>query len=148
MGGWAKASTLVAVIVLRYQLIQLEIRMKKFALASALVLTLVSSYAQPTRPEVKAEAASANKSGTTVRGESSGSVAATPSTKARAEVKGEAAAANKSGDTVKGESSNTKVEKKSKMTAEEKAAARAKRKADAASAVKSGATVRGESQGK
>ena len=59
-GGWAKASTLVAIIVLRYQLIQLEIRMKKFALASALVLTLVSSYAQTTRPEVKAEAASAN----------------------------------------------------------------------------------------
>jgi len=122
--------------------------MKKFALASALVLTLVSSYAQTTRPEVKAEAASANKSGTTVKGEGTGAVAATPSTKARADVKSEAAAANKSGDVVKGESSNAKVEKKPKLTAEEKAAARAKRKAEAASAVKAGATVKGESSGK
>jgi hypothetical protein len=125
-----------------------EIRMKKLALASALVLTLVSSYAQTTRPEVKAEAASANKAGTTVKGEGSGAIAPTPSTKARADVKGEAAAANKSGDTVKGETSNVKAEKKAKPTAEEKAAARAKRKAEAASAVKAGATVKGEGQGK
>jgi len=118
--------------------------MKKFALASALVLTLVSSYAQTSRPEVKAEAASANKAGTTVRGEGSGAIPATPSTKARADVKGEAAAANKSGDVVKGEGSNVKAEKKPKLTAEEKAAARAKRKAEAASAVKAGATVKGE----
>ncbi len=122
--------------------------MKKFALASALVLTLVSAYAQTTRPEVKAEAASANKSGATVKGESSGAIAPTVSTKARADVKGEASTANKSGDTVKGETSSAKAEKKPKMTAEEKAAARAKRKAEAASANKANATVKGEASGK
>ena len=76
---------------------------KKIAIAAALSqLLVVSAFAQATRAEVKAEAASAVKSGAMAKGEGSASPAA-KSVKPRAEVKKEAAAAEKAGTLVKGE---------------------------------------------
>ena len=76
---------------------------KKIALIAVLAqFAAVPAFAQATRAEVKAEAASANKSGKVVKGEGSASPEG-KSTKSRPEVKAEAAAANKSGAVVKGE---------------------------------------------
>jgi len=128
--------------------------MKKVALATALVLSsafALSAYAQEkSRPEVKAETASAVKAGAIPKGE-----AATPApttakmtpeeaAAARAKRKGETATAVKAGDVPKGEGATAKAEPSKKMTKEEAAAARAKRKAETAAAVKAGAIPKGE----
>ena len=79
--------------------------MKKIALISALVLSnalVFSAFAQTTRAEVKAEAASAVKSGTTPQGRVTKEPKA-KSTADRAEVKAEAASAKKSGAIAKGQ---------------------------------------------
>lgn len=73
--------------------------MKKIALISALVLSnalVFSAFAQTTRAEVKADAASSVKSGSTLKGDVTPAPKA-KSTAARADVKKEAAAAEKSG---------------------------------------------------
>ncbi|OYV02111.1 MAG: hypothetical protein CFE45_01850 [Burkholderiales bacterium PBB5] len=76
---------------------------KKIAIAAALSqLLVVGAFAQATRAEVKAEAASANKAGAIAKGEATNAPAA-KSTAARAEVKKDAAAAEKSGAIPKGE---------------------------------------------
>ena len=71
--------------------------LKKLALIAVLVqFAAVPAFAQATRAEVKAEAASAEKSGANKTGEGSASPAG-KSTKARADVKKEAADAEKTG---------------------------------------------------
>jgi hypothetical protein len=76
---------------------------KKIAIAAALSqLLVVGAFAQATRAEVKAEAASANKSGAIAKGEATVAPAA-KSTAARADVKKDAAAAEKAGTIPKGE---------------------------------------------
>ena len=109
---------------------------KKIALIAVLAQFAVAPvFAQATRAEVKAEAASTNKAGKTVKGEGSASPEG-KSTKARAEVKKEAAAAEKSGAVVKGEGSASPEGKSTK--------ARADVKKEAATATKSGAKTGGE----
>jgi len=130
--------------------------MKKVALATALVLSsafALSAYAQEkSRPEVKAETASAVKGGAIPKGEASTSpvpeatkkVSPEDAAAQRAKRKTETAGAVKAGEVPKGEASTAKAEPTKKQTAEEKAAARAKRKAETASAVKAGAIPKGE----
>ena len=72
------------------------------AVVAALFATQ-AAMAQATRAEVKAEAASAVKSGKVEKGPSPDAGKDDKSTKDRAEVKKEAAAAEKAGDTGKGE---------------------------------------------
>ncbi len=102
------------------------------------------------RAEVKAEAASAVKSGEIPRGEATvpkaepkPTVTAEEKAAARTKRKAEAAAAVKAGDVERGEATLAKPSGK-RFTPQEKAAARAKRKADTASAVKAGEIPRGE----
>lgn len=109
---------------------------KKIVLIAVLAQFAVAPvFAQATRAEVKAEAASANKAGKTIKGEGSASPEG-KSTKARAEVKKEAAAAEKSGTVVKGEGSASPEGKSTK--------ARADVKKEAAAATKAGAKTGGE----
>lgn len=114
--------------------------MKKIALATVFVLSqalALSAFAQDkTRAEVKAEAASAVKSGAVVKGEGTPNAPAAKSTKARADVKAEAKATEKAGAVVKGEGSASPSGKSTK--------ARAEVKSEAASAVKAGTMDRGE----
>ncbi len=123
--------------------------MKKLVLAAILVVSqslALSAFAQDkTRADVKADTASAVKSGAIPKGEGSAPQAAAKSTKARAEVKTDAAAATKAGTVPKGElEAASPKPTKNTMTAEEKAAARAKRKAEAAAANKAGTIPKGE----
>jgi hypothetical protein len=129
--------------------------MKKVALATALVLSsafALSAYAQDkSRPEVKAETASAVKGGATPKGELSTSPPAattkqTPeeAAAARAKRKSDTAASVKAGDVPKGDASTTKAEPGKKQTADEAKAARAKRKSETASAVKAGDVPKGD----
>ncbi|MES2716157.1 MAG: hypothetical protein V4795_10350 [Pseudomonadota bacterium] len=120
--------------------IPLEIHMKKSLLAlSAVVATLFTAQAalaQSTRAEVKAEAASAVKSGAVAKGEGPAAGAAAKSTKERAAVKTEAAAAVKSGAVEKGPSADAGKDAKSTK-------ARAEVKKEAAAAVKAGDVGKG-----
>ena len=76
---------------------------KKLVLIAVLAQFAVAPvFAQATRAEVKAEAASANKAGKIAKGEGSASPEG-KSTKARADVKKEAAAATKAGAKTGGE---------------------------------------------
>ncbi len=130
--------------------------MKKVALTTALVLSsafALSAYAQEkSRPEVKAETASAVKSGAIPKGEASASpvpdatkkVSPEDAAAQRAKRKTETAGAVKAGEVPKGEASTAKAEPSKKQTKEEAAAARAKRKAETASAVKAGTIPKGE----
>ena len=75
-------------------------------LAAALFTAQVAvaqDAAPKTRPEVKAEAAAANKAGTIEKGAAVPKATKPMSDKPRAEVKAEAAAANKAGTIEKGE---------------------------------------------
>ena len=112
---------------------------KSLFVLSALVAALFASQtamAQATRAEVKAEAASAVKSGTNAKGEGPAAVAATKSTKDRAEVKKEAAAAEKAGKIEKGPSPDAGKDAKSTKD-------RADVKKEAAAAVKAGEIGKG-----
>ncbi len=97
--------------------------MKKIALISALVLSnalVFSAFAQTTRAEVKAEAASSVKSGTAIKGD----VTPAPkpkSTAARADVKMDAAAAEKAGTIETGRVAKEPKAKSVKSRAEVKA---------------------------
>ena len=113
--------------------------LKKLALVAVLVpFATVPAFAQATRAEVKAEAASANKSGAIGKGDEM-KAPKSKSTAARADVKTEAKAANKAGDIATGEEAG-KMEK-SKSTK-----ARADVKGEAKAAEKSGAIQKGEAQ--
>ena len=68
----------------------------------AAVFAAQAAVAQTTRAEVKADAASAVKSGAVAKGEGPAAAAPAKSTKDRAEVKKEAAAAVKAGEVGKG----------------------------------------------
>ena len=118
--------------------------MNKLALASALVLSqalAMSALAQDktTRAAVKAEAASAVKSGAIDKGEQV-TVPKTASTKARADVKADAKAAVKAGAIDKGEQVSSPKVASTKDRAEVKK--------EAAAAVKSGETRKGEAASK
>jgi hypothetical protein len=125
--------------------------MKKVALATIFVMTqalALSAYAQEkSRPEVKAETASAVKAGTIPKGEAgapqapAAKMTAEEAAAARAKRKAETAAAVKAGDVPKGE--GTSVSKTEGKTGE--GTTRAKRKAETASAVKAGTIPKGES---
>ena len=112
--------------------------MNKIILATAFAVSqiiAVSAFAQTTRAEVKAEAASANKAGAIAKGE--GSDAPKPkSTAARADVKMEAAAAEKSGTIATGQ-----VSKESKPMSTK---ARAEVKSETKDAVKKGEIKKGQ----
>ena len=111
--------------------------LKKLALIAILVpFAAAPVFAQATRAEVKAEAASANKAGKIATGEEPMTGPKSKSTANRAVVKGEAASANKMGTIATGEESNAP---KSKSTAN-----RAAVKAEAASANKAGKIATGE----
>ena len=113
--------------------------MKKIALISALVLSnalVFSAVAQTSRAEVKAEAASAVKSGAIPHGRVTKEPKA-KSTADRAGVKAEAAAAEKSGTIAKGEASTSAPKTTSVKS-------RAEVKAEAKDAVKKGEIAKGE----
>ena len=115
--------------------------MSAFAV-SASAQTAASS---PTRAEVKAEAAAANKAGTIPHGQESvvkQDMPKKPMTTAnKADVKKEAAAANKSGSIPSGQESVVKQDMPKKPVTE---ANKAEVKAEAAAANKAGATVEGQ----
>jgi Domain of unknown function (DUF4148) len=129
--------------------------MKKVALATALVLSsafALSAYAQEkSRPEVKAETASAVKAGTIPKGEAA-MQAPTPTKKqtpeeaaaARAKRKSETATAVKAGEVEKGAGTIDKTPPPKQQTKAEADAARAKRKAETAAAAKAGEIPKGE----
>lgn len=97
--------------------------MKKIALISALVLSnalVFSVFAQTTRAEVKADAASSVKSGGTPKGDITVAPKA-KSTAARADVKKDAAAAEKAGTIEAGEVAKEPKVKSVKSRAEVKA---------------------------
>ena len=108
--------------------------MKKIVLISAVVLSnvlAVTAFAQTTRADVKAEAASAVKSGSMTKGD----VTVAPkakSTAARADVKNEAAAAEKAGTIAVGDGAASKDTKAKSVKS------RAEVKAETKAAVKSG----------
>lgn len=113
--------------------------MKKIVLISAFALSQVlaaSAFAQTTRAEVKAEAASANKSGAIGKGEVTQAPKA-KSVKARAEVKKEAASAEKAGTIPAGEAGSKDPKVKSEK-------ARAEVKAETKDAVKKGEIAKGD----
>ena len=115
----------------------MEIHMlKKLALIAVLVqFAAVPAFAQATRAEVKAEAASANKAGATKTGEGSASPTG-KSIAARADVKKDAAMAEKTGANKTGEGSASPTGKSTK--------ARADVKKEAAAAEKAGTNKTGE----
>lgn len=114
--------------------------MKKSILSlTAVVAALFAAqgaFAQATRAEVKAEAASAVKGGAVAKGEGPAATAAPKSTKDRAEVKKEAAAAEKAGKIEKGPSPDAGKDAKSTKD-------RADVKKEAAAAVKAGEVGKG-----
>ena len=113
--------------------------MKKIVIATAFAvsqLLAVSAFAQTTRAEVKAEAASANKSGAIGKGEVT-QPAKAKSTAPRAEVKKEAAAAEKAGTIPAGEAGSKDPKAKSEK-------ARAEVKAETKDAVKKGEIAKGD----
>ncbi len=114
--------------------------MKKSLLTlSAVVATLFAAQAvvaQTTRAEVKAEAASAVKSGAVGKGEGPAATAKPKHSKARAEVKKEAAAAEKAGTIEKGPSPDAT---KGAVSTKD----RADVKKEAAAAVKAGEVGKG-----
>ncbi len=113
--------------------------LKKLALIAILApFAALPVLAQQTRAEVKAEAASANKSGAIEKGDVSKAPKA-KSEKARAEVKGESKSANKAGGTVD-ETASAKTTK----TKSEKA--RPDVKKETAEANKAGKIEKGEAQ--
>jgi len=99
--------------------------------------TLAQDAAPKTRAAVKAEAASAVKSGTIDNGEVTKPPAPMKSTNNRAQVKRDAAAAEKSGTLMRGQVPGPAASRSSQ-------ASRAAVRAEAASAVKNGKTSRGE----
>lgn len=112
---------------------------KSLVTLSAVVAALFATQAavaQTTRAEVKADAASAVKSGTVAKGEGPAAAGANKSTKDRADVKKEAAAAEKAGTIEKGPSPDPA--KGAKSTKE-----RAEVKKEAAAAVKAGDVGKG-----
>ncbi len=112
--------------------------MNKLVLVTAFVASqvfAVSAFAQTTRAEVKAEAASANKAGDIAKGQGSDAPKA-KSTAARAEVKKEAAAAEKAGTIATGQENTAPKAKSTKPRAEVKA--------DTKDAVKSGEIAKGQ----
>lgn len=112
---------------------------KSMLMLSAVVATLFTAQAalaQATRAEVKAEAASAVKSGTAAKGEGPAATPKLKSNKDRAEVKKEAATAVKAGAIEKGPSAD--AAKGAKSTKD-----RAEVKKDAAAAVKAGEVGKG-----
>ena len=112
--------------------------MNKIILATAFAVSqvfAVSAFAQTTRAEVKAEAASANKAGAIAKGEGSDAPKG-KSTAARADVKKEAAAAEKSGTIATGQVSKEPKAMSTKPRAEVKA--------DTKDAVKSGEIAKGQ----
>lgn len=119
--------------------------MKKplFALAAvAALFTAQAALAQgATRAEVKADAASAVKSGAVAKGEGPAAAAKPKSTADRAEVKKEAAAAAKAGKIEKGPSADAGKDVKSTKD-------RAEVKKEAAAAVKGGDVAKGEGPAK
>lgn len=109
---------------------------KKIALIVVLAqFAAAPVFAQATRAEVKAAAASANKAGTVTKAEGTTEPEG-KSTKARAEVKKDAAMASKAGNVTKAEGTTEPTGKSVK--------ARADVKKDAAAANKSGAQIGGE----
>lgn len=113
--------------------------MKKIALISALVLSnalVFSAFAQTTRAEVKADAASAVKSGAIAEGQVMKEPKA-KSTAARAEVKAEAASAKKSGAIAKGQAAASAPKAMSVKS-------RAEVKAETKDAVKKGEVAAGQ----
>jgi hypothetical protein len=121
--------------------------MNKLALATVFVLSqavALSAFAQEkTRAEVKAEAASAVKSGAIPKGEQSAPEMKAKSTKARADVKSDTKGAVKAGETAKseGEKSEGGAMKKTQSTK-----ARADVKAETKAAVKAGEIPKGEAE--
>ena len=113
--------------------------LKKLALIAILApFAAVPALAQQTRADVKAEAASANKSGAISKGDEM-KAPKSKSTAARTDVKGEAKAANKAG----GEVSETESAKTTKTKSEK---ARTDVKGEAAAANKAGKISTGEAQ--
>ena len=113
--------------------------MKKIALISALVLSnalVFSAFAQTTRAEVKADAASAVNSDATAKGQVTKEPKA-KSTAARAEVKAEAASAKKSGAIAKGQAAASAPKAMSVKS-------RAEVKAETKDAVKKGEVAAGQ----
>lgn len=112
--------------------------MNKIILATAFAVSqvfAVSAFAQTTRAEVKAEAASANKSGAIAKGQTT-DAPKPKSTAARADVKMEAAAAEKSGTIAAGQ-----VSKETKPMSTKP---RAEVKAETKEAVKKGEIAKGD----
>ena len=113
--------------------------MKKIVIATAFALSQLlaaSAFAQATRADVKADAASANKSGTIGKGQVTEPVKA-KSTAPRAEVKKEAAAAEKAGTIPAGEAGSKDPKAKSEKP-------RAEVKAETKDAVKKGEIAKGD----
>jgi hypothetical protein len=120
--------------------------MNKLALATVFVLSqavALSAFAQAkTRAEVKAEAASAVKSGAIPKGEQAAPEMKAKSTKPRADVKADTKGAVKSGATAKAE--GEKAEGAAPMAKSTKA--RADVKAETKAAVKAGEIPKGEAE--
>lgn len=120
--------------------------MNKLALATVFVLSqavALSAFAQEkTRAEVKAEAASAVKSGAIPKGEQSAPEMKAKSTKARADVKSDTKGAVKAGETAKSEGEKAEgAVAKVKSTKDRKAV-----KDETKAAVKAGDIPRGEAE--
>ena len=112
--------------------------MNKIVFATAFAVSqvfAVSAFAQATRAEVKAEAASANKSGAIAKGQTS-DAPKPKSTAARADVKKDAAAAEKAGTIATGQ-----VTKEPKATSTK---ARTEVKAETKDAVNAGEITKGQ----
>jgi hypothetical protein len=121
--------------------------MKKIVLVTAFALSqvlAVSAFAQAARADVKADTASAVKSGQTVEGQAAPAEAKgakTSSTKARSDVKADTAAANKSGNIVAGKATDAEAKGTTKPTSDK---SRSAVKSDTASAVKKGEVKTGQ----
>jgi len=102
------------------------------ALLGSAAMLAQAQTAAPSRAEVKAEAAKANKAGEIHTGESEDKMAPTKSTKKRADVKADTAKANKAGDIHTGEEEAKQAPGKSNVK-------RADVKADTSKANKAGA---------
>jgi hypothetical protein len=120
--------------------------MKKIVLVTAFALSqvlAVSAFAQATRAEVKAQTASAVKSGKTTEGQATAAEAKgtkPASTKARADVKSDTAAANKAGAITDGQAAAGEA----KGTKAKSEKSRAEVKAETKDAVKKGEISTGQ----
>lgn len=121
--------------------------MKKIVLVTAFALSQVlaaSAFAQATRAEVKADTASAVKSGKTVEGQATPAEAKgtkTTSDKARSDVKSDTAKANKAGNLDSAHAQTAEAKGASKPTSDK---SRAAVKSETATAVKKGEVKSGQ----